>query len=385
MTSVPSSKSATNSKASKSSAPSTTPGAASPRNTSSVSVTNSANSPSGYGASRPKKRKPEYVSPPFLRSPGKTLREKKKDAKLLQLTNHARSLHALSPSASAYIPVAASPKALPTYLSAFDQTSRWHTSALQAAALESLTLPSRLRTGGVSLAQMEAVFNNGGNRRVAQVRMSVAEAGALGQALEEREEAARGPGGGGEEQDEEEEEGGMDLSRLGPEAQMLRQERSGGAGGRKTQKLFGRVESLRGQWEADARIEAGNRKARERFGGGPLVQRYDDDLHLTLYLFFSWLTIFLDRYGSSFLFPVLDSYPRIFAFEGVRKPEKLAVRAALTTSSGISGRLRAMGGLVGRLVGIDEREELASGLKAMADEYEEGWDSGLEDSEDDDE
>lgn len=60
------------------------------------------------------------------------------------------------------------------------------------------------------------------------------------------------------------------------------------------------------------------------------------------------------------------------------------MRTALTTSSAISGRLRAMGQLVGRLIGVDQREELSNGLKTLADEYEEGWDSGLEDSEDDD-
>lgn len=38
--------------------------------------------------------------------------------------------------------------------------------------------------------------------------------------------------------------------------------------------------------------------------------------------------------------------------------------------------------IASRMVGVDEREALSNGLQTLAEEYDEGWDSG---SEDDDE
>lgn len=224
-----------------------------------------------------------------------------------------------------------------------------------------------------SLAQMEAVFNNGGNRRIVEARMSVAEADGLAKALEkkvekQRDAATTNKGTGLKEtydqlDDDDDERGAFDydLSRLGPEGQMMQQQgRRGGAGKRVA--LFGRSEALRGAWEALEDLEAQNRRARDRFSGARLVQRYGVEAPL---------------------FPLLDSYPRVFTCG--KKEGGMAVRTSLETSSRVSERLRAMGGLVGRLVGVDQREELANGLKTLAEEYEEGWDSGLEDSEDDDE
>ncbi|KAH7044656.1 tubulin domain-containing protein [Macrophomina phaseolina] len=326
--------------------------------------------------------------------------KKTRDKKLHQLTNHALTLHALVPSASTYIPLASVPRpssssastSLPAYLTHFDPASPWHTSALQALALESATLPSRLRPGNPArapLAQLDAVFNNGGSRRVVEARVSVAAPGALEERLEAARDAAakqatagaaaaapttgRGGWAGGEEEHDDADAGGafdMDFSRLGPEEGL--RVGGGGRGGKakKQHALFGRAEALRGAWEALAELEAQNRRARDRFGGARLVQRYG---------------------VASPVFPLLDSFPRVFAFGGggggaaAGKEEGVAVRTALETGSGVSGRLRVMGQVVGRMVGVEQREELGSGLLALADEYEEGWDSGLEDSEDDDE
>ncbi|GME48459.1 tubulin nucleotide-binding domain-like protein [Neofusicoccum parvum] len=269
------------------------------------------------------------------------------DKKLLQLTNHARSLHAISPNSSAYIPLAATPTALPPYLQTLDPASRWHTSALQATALESATLPTRLRAAISPLAHLEAVINANGTRRIAAAHLSVADPAALAQTLAARMEDEKNQTGN-EEAEELDRDNAFDvaLSRLGPAPRKPARDA-----------LFGRVECLRGGWEAGARVEALNRRARDRWAGGPVVERW----------------------GTETLFPLLDSFPRIFGVGG----ESVAVRTALATSSGLAGGLRAMGGLVGRVVGVEEREDLADGLMAMADEYEEGWDGGLEDSEDD--
>lgn len=82
------------------------------------------------------------------------------------------------------------------------------------------------------------------------------------------------------------------------------------------------------------------------------------------------------------LFPVLDSFPSIFDM-GSRHTEKLAVHAGLTTSTAVAEQVRAIEEIVKRLVAVDEREALCNGLQVIAEEYDEGWDGGFTDSDDD--
>lgn len=62
----------------------------------------------------------------------------------------------------------------------------------------------------------------------------------------------------------------------------------------------------------------------------------------------------------------------------------MAVHSGLTTSTAVANQVRAMEQIVRRLhmVGIDEREALCHGLQTMAEEYDEGWDSGSDSDED---
>lgn len=89
------------------------------------------------------------------------------------------------------------------------------------------------------------------------------------------------------------------------------------------------------------------------------------------------------RYEASLLFPVLDSFPSIFEPDSGRT-DKLAVHAALTTSTAVAGQVRTIAQIVGRLVAVDEREALYNGLQVIAEEYDEGWDGDFTDSDDDD-
>lgn len=63
--------------------------------------------------------------------------------------------------------------------------------------------------------------------------------------------------------------------------------------------------------------------------------------------------------------------------------DKLAVRAALSASSAVSGRIRQVERLARSIVGIDEREALCDGLLGICQEYEDGWDSDDESADDD--
>lgn len=79
----------------------------------------------------------------------------------------------ISPQASLYVPVAIPATNLPSYVTC-DLTSQWHVSGLLAAALESMTLSSRLKTrNGSQLDEMTSFLNVNGNQNIAKFRMSI--------------------------------------------------------------------------------------------------------------------------------------------------------------------------------------------------------------------
>lgn len=98
-----------------------------------------------------------------------------KKTRLLRLVNTAQSLSGLCDQSSILIPLS-----LPGYnLSqtvSIDRSSKWHTSALLSAALETASLPSRLRNeqGGLSatLDTLTSELNTTGNRGLADLDMS---------------------------------------------------------------------------------------------------------------------------------------------------------------------------------------------------------------------
>lgn len=93
-------------------------------------------------------------------------------------------------------------------------------------------------------------------------------------------------------------------------------------------------------------------------------------------------TLTQGRYTAPILFPLLDSYPASIFDVGSGTAVKLAVHAGLTTSTAVADQVRAIGQVARRLVQIEEREALYNGLQVIAEEYDEGWDSGS-DSDDD--
>lgn len=58
--------------------------------------------------------------------------------------NKAKSLYSISPQSNLYVPIVDVPQRLPGYLHV-DRQSQWQTTALISSALETVTLPSRLR------------------------------------------------------------------------------------------------------------------------------------------------------------------------------------------------------------------------------------------------
>lgn len=85
--------------------------------------------------------------------------------------NVARSIHDVSAHATTYVPLAIPSLGLSPSIH-FNRSSWWHTSALLSVAVESMTLPSRLRhlshTRG-NLDTMSATLNTNGNQRIAHL------------------------------------------------------------------------------------------------------------------------------------------------------------------------------------------------------------------------
>ena len=93
----------------------------------------------------------------------------------MRTVNAARSLQAISSQASLYIPLSSPPAYFPRYVT-LDHTSQWQTSALLSTALESMTLPSRMKAGdhkSGTLDILEAALNVNGNQRIAQLQCTI--------------------------------------------------------------------------------------------------------------------------------------------------------------------------------------------------------------------
>ena len=283
-----------------------------------------------------------------------------RDRQSQQLANIAQSLYALDSSASIHVPIHNIPAHLPDYAS-LDASSQWSTSALQAAAVESITLPTRLRgsqSGRATFDTLETTLNGDGNRRIMSLALSAkvnSDTNSLRQVNGANGDTRMTNGFHENGEDHEEAEDVLDIDffpQLAPRsAAQLRQPP-------RRPHTFSRLSALRGDFASPLDEDHDDTETRRRQFGGPRTSTHQSDL----------------------LFPILSSYPASLLHFPSR-PEKLSTKTTLSAVSEISDRLRSMGAFAGRITSVDERETLCDGLAAMADEYEEGW---ISDSEDDD-
>jgi hypothetical protein len=186
---------------------------------------------------------------------------------LQQIENSARSLHTLAEQSSAYIPMSNLPIKSPSYLS-LNGTSPWHIGALQAVALESMTISSRLRAaigGRGTLQDLEATFNSTGKRRVAKLELSVADPDVLSEKASAQIAQAEKTGSITSHQasDGDEQLTDFDIDTL------TKDYRIGASRPSKRSHVFGRAEAARGDWNLTE-----DRDPHDRFGNGPALQRY---------------------------------------------------------------------------------------------------------------
>jgi hypothetical protein len=102
---------------------------------------------------------------------------------IVQTINAARSIQSLAQQASAYVTASSLPSALPSYVN-LNPVNDWTSSALIATAIETVTLPSRLRDSGgrqASLSLLEDMLNTNGRQNIFELAAGVRENGSAGQ------------------------------------------------------------------------------------------------------------------------------------------------------------------------------------------------------------
>ncbi|KAE8160695.1 tubulin domain-containing protein [Aspergillus tamarii] len=259
--------------------------------------------------------------------------------------NKARTIYSISPQSSLYTPIIDPPSHTPSKVYV-DPHSEWHTTALISSAMESITLPTRLRqfhdfesslagddgTHKIFELQSSVTADDGTNEQQLPVKGSLTEANASEQ-------------GAVKSQAEFE----LDFTYDGH--------------GSNNSHIFNQLQVWRG-----TKPDKNNESVPQEDIGLSRKQRY-----------YSSAPMF-QSFHTPLAFPILDSYPgRIFSGT---KQNKVNVLAALTASSRTAERIKVLETVAGRIIGIDERETLVNGLGEIRESYETGW---MSDSDFDDE
>jgi hypothetical protein len=157
------------------------------------------------------------------------------------------------------------PAKVPSYIK-MDSASPWHISALQCLALETMTMPSRLResqAGQATLQELEQTINQNGNRRIAKLEMSIADPESLAEKTTTKFERANTT------ESREDDDVERNLARFDIDV-FTQDYRVGSKTNQKKEHVFGRVETVRGEWNT----RSDGSDPRDRYSEGPTVQRY---------------------------------------------------------------------------------------------------------------
>lgn len=340
----------------------------------------------------------------------------------MKLSNTARSVAEISPQASIFVPMTLPSAKLPDYV-VIDSKSQWHVSALLATALESMTLPSRLKLQDGSretIDQLTSALNINGNQNIAKLRMSIdqeksvngnhrldpqTQGGDSRAPLQERRVANTHA------DEYEGEPNTLDMEFFPPETgEQVRGQRNA-----KKPHVFGQAEYNRSDEEKNTNdaneIDEGYERARRRAAGLPIIHKYVKHFSfpkmsafglvlagprasrmLQLFAYFSRTSMSLAeayfylsnetyRTTTPLPFPLLDSFPHIFA-RASSSSSSLGVSTSLTTDTTVALRIKNLQHVVSRAISFDEREALSNTLGELTEAYEEGWDSGSDDDDD---
>ncbi|KAL4917795.1 tubulin domain-containing protein [Aspergillus aurantiobrunneus] len=254
--------------------------------------------------------------------------------------NKARSVYSISSEATMYTPIIDPPSRLPSTIYV-DNNSEWYTSALISIAMESVALPTRLRP----YQNFESLLAGDDSiRRIFELQASISP--------------------------------GKDKTNphQSPKKQPNRVESSEPSSTKvKTEfdldftydglvsdkeHVFNQLQVLRGD-EPDDEDE----------------HDLEDDLEVRRKMRLYNSEPMFHRFHTPLSYPILDSFPN----DMVRLPmpeKKINVVATLTTSARTADRMKSFELVAGRVIAVDERENLVNGLGEIRESYETGWMSG---------
>ncbi|TPX12115.1 uncharacterized protein E0L32_007230 [Thyridium curvatum] len=299
-----------------------------------------------------------------------SLRGVPREKRLLRLANKAQTLTEAYKQASLLVPVSIPERPLPRNIS-LDLASRWHTSALLATAIESVTLPSRLKHAQDrdAMGTITDLLNVMGKQTVASLSMSL-------QPSSHDHPAAPAVSGDTHPEGAAAESLSLDID-FSPPDELPQQ--SSRQNGHKQARVFGQVVTSRGPVIKDEAAEtttATTTTTSEADHREEVIRRRHAQQS------------FSRRYRTDLGYPLPDSFPRIFLDGDAGRPlpsgASAGVTAALSTESAVCDRLRQLRGTVVRSIGLVDREGLSNDLAEMADEYHDGWSSGSDIGDDDD-
>ncbi|KAL2871938.1 misato family protein [Aspergillus lucknowensis] len=257
--------------------------------------------------------------------------------KLKHEINKARSMYAISPQATMYAPIMDPPTRLPATIHLHSR-SEWYNSALISTAMETVTLPTRLRP----YQHFESLLAGDDSiRRIFELQASIS--------------LPEGTDNGQDSKFEwpsrvESSEPGSSMAKSEFDLDFTYDKAD-----REGSRIFNQLQVLRGDWpddeaEAPPGEDLGMIRKMRLYSSDPMFHRVHTPLS----------------------YPILDSFPNDML--SVPTPgQKVNVIAALTASTRTAQRVKSLEAVAGRVVGVDERENLVNGLGEIRESYEAGW------------
>ncbi|KAI1801619.1 tubulin nucleotide-binding domain-like protein [Daldinia bambusicola] len=303
-----------------------------------------------------------------------------REKRLLKLANKARALTEFNSQASLVVPLALPESPLPMSVR-LDPTSAWHVTALFAAALESTTLYTRLKTTdrvySSSLGNVTDLLNVFGKQTIANLEMSISEV---------QNSTPNGNGTNGVNGHNDDSRAGLDQSLHGTGIDPYAVSETGSEKGVATLDID--LSSPQ-----DLNLNQGyRRRGRRRIFSQVLADRGPESLESAKNddeaemgdMYGMQRRPKVHNYRSLVAFPIIDSYPKIFRDRyGHPVKDRISIQTALSTDSTVMDKVKALRSTVIRSIGLEDRETIGNELAEIADSYKEGWSSDSDDDDDD--
>ncbi|EQL34455.1 hypothetical protein RJZ56_000552 [Blastomyces dermatitidis] len=260
--------------------------------------------------------------------------------------NSAKSVNEISPQTSAYIPILDPPQNIPEYVHS-DLRSEWYSSALVSTAVESVGLPTRLRSHRGASFWLPAQERP---QKIFSLQAAILS----------------------EHQPESDKTPDQDRKTLIAEDEVDEDE------------ILLKGFDLDFSWSSSARA-----KKLHVFGQVQISRGFDAQTNLASkppsqpsVIHSLRLPGALQTYHTRLTLPLLDSFPGdLFTGRGAAS-SGLSIRASLSTTTEIGDKVKDLQKVASRLIGIDEREALINGLGEISEAYQGRWESDSDSGDD---